>query len=32
MGVNSIDYVINKYGDIKKKNNMESRYKLVRRS
>lgn len=31
MSVNSLDYVINKYGDIKKKNNNDSKYKLVRK-
>ncbi len=31
LGVNSLDYVITKYGDIKKKNYNESRYRLVRK-
>lgn len=31
MSVNSLDYVINKYGEVKKKNNCESKYRLVRK-
>ncbi len=32
MNVNSIDFVINKYGDLKKKNSTESKYKLIKKS
>lgn len=32
MTVNSLDYVINKYGDIKRKSNNESKYRLVRKN
>ncbi len=32
MSLNSLDYVINKYGEIKKKNTHESKYKLVRKN
>lgn len=32
MSLNSLDYVINKYGEIKRKNTQESKYKLVRKN
>lgn len=32
MGINSLDYVINKYGEIKRKALGETRYRLVRKA
>lgn len=32
MGIHSLDYIINKYGEIKRKNTNETKYKFVRKS